>query len=95
MTETSAWKILLIRTLMETTSMEVEWKYAIVASTVQCVMRVGVTVMLQSSVTMLVTVLHIIVSIYHNMFVKLYDQTFFCTTDRTRGYRTNGVRSIK
>ena len=42
--------------------MEVEWKCAIMAPTVLCVMRVGPTVMLLSSVTTLVTAIHTIVS---------------------------------
>ena len=60
--ETFAWRILLILTLMETISMEVEWKCAIMAPIVLCVMRVGLTVMLPSSVTTLVTAIHTIVS---------------------------------
>jgi hypothetical protein len=62
MMETFAWRILLIHTLMETISMEVEWKCAIMAPIVLCVMRVGPTVMLPSSVTTLVTAIHTIVS---------------------------------
>ena len=60
--EKFAWRILLIPTLMETIFMEVEWKCVIMAPTVQCVMRAGVTVMLLSSVTTLVTAIHTIVS---------------------------------
>ena len=42
--------------------MEVEWKCAIMAPIVLCVMRVGLTVMLPSSVTTLVTTIRTIVS---------------------------------
>ena len=59
-----AWVILLIPTLMDTTSMEVEWKCAIMAPTVQCVMMVGLTVTLLSSVTTLVMAIRTIVSNY-------------------------------
>ena len=52
-----------IHTMMETISMEVEWKCVIMKSTIQCVMRVGVTVMLPLSVKALVTAIHTIVSI--------------------------------
>ena len=47
---------------MITISTEVEWKCAIMAPTIQCVMRVGLTVMLPSSVTTLVIAIHTIVS---------------------------------
>ena len=63
MMETFAWRILLIHTFMETISMEVEWKCAMMVLIVQYVMRAGLTVMLLSSVTMLVTVIHYIVSV--------------------------------
>ena len=62
MMETFAWRILLIHIFMETISMEVEWKCAITAPTVQCVMRVGLTVMLLLSVTTMVMAIHTIVS---------------------------------
>ena len=63
MMETFAWGILLIPTLMDTISMEVEWKCVIMAPTVQYVMRIGVTVMRLLSVTMLVTAIQTIVSV--------------------------------
>ena len=47
---------------METISTEVEWKCAIMGPTILCVMRVGLPVMLPSSVTTLVTAIHTIVS---------------------------------
>ena len=60
--ETFTWEIIPICTSMETISTAVEWKCAIMAPTVLCVMRVGLTVMLQLSVTTLVTAIHTIVS---------------------------------
>ena len=61
---TFAWGILLIPTLMETLSTEVEWKCVTMKLTIQCAMMVGVTVMLLSPVTLLVTAIHTIVSVH-------------------------------
>ena len=80
MMETFAWRILLTHTLMKTISTEVEWKCAIMAPIVLCVMRVGLTVMLPSSVTTLVTVIRTIVSVNYesmkNNIINLYSGRF-------------------
>ena len=49
--ETFTWGIIHIHTSMETIPLEVEWKCVLMAPTIQCVMRVGMTAMLLLSVT--------------------------------------------
>ena len=56
------WTIPRTRTSMVTITMEVEWRCATMAPTGQCVMKTGLTVKLQSSVTTWAIAHHIIVS---------------------------------
>ena len=60
--ETFTWQITPTHTMMETISLEAEWRCVIMAPTTQCVMRAGLTVMLLLSVNTMVTPIHTTVS---------------------------------